>query len=73
MSWVECFSKINKRPGTFIPESRVRNCPVQVKQKYYPHYIDDIFLMFEQKDHVKKFFKYVICEPRHTNFVTHAT
>ena len=23
MSWVEFFSKINKRPGTFIPDSRV--------------------------------------------------
>ena len=28
MPWVEFFSKINKRPGKFIPESRV--CDVSI-------------------------------------------
>ena len=27
-------------------------CPLQFKPKYYCRYVDDIFLMFERKDHV---------------------
>ena len=34
-------------------------CPHQSKPKYYRRYVNDIFLMFEKKDHVKKFLKYM--------------
>ena len=34
-------------------------CPHHFKPKYYHRYMDDIFLMFEKKDHMKKFLKYM--------------
>ena len=34
-------------------------CPLQFKPIYYRRYVDDIFLMFEKKDHVKKFLNYM--------------
>ena len=40
-------------------------CPLQFKPKYYCRYVDDIFLMFEKQDHVKKFLKYM--NSRHHN------
>ena len=40
-------------------------CPHHFKPKYYRRYVDDIFLMFEKKDHVKKFLKYM--NSRHQN------
>ena len=39
--------------------------PHQFKPKYYRRYVDDIFLMFEKKNHVKKFLKYM--NSRHQN------
>ena len=39
-------------------------CPHQFKPKYR-RYVDDIFLMFEKKDHVKKLLKYM--NSRHQN------
>ena len=33
-------------------------CPVQFAPKYYRRYVDDIFLLFKAKDHVKKFLRY---------------
>ena len=41
------------------------NCPLQFKPKVYRRYVDDLFVMFESKDHVKKFFKYL--NSRHPN------
>ena len=35
------------------------NCPLQFRPKYYRRYVDDIFLMFESKNHVKKFLHYM--------------
>ena len=32
-------------------------CPLQFRPKYYHWFVYDIFLMFEKKDHVKKFLK----------------
>ena len=40
-------------------------CPHQFKPKYYRRYVDDIFLMFEKKNHLKKFLKYM--NSRHQN------
>ena len=43
----------------------LEKCPLQFRPKYYRRYVDDIFLMFESRDHVKKFFKYM--NSRHPN------
>ena len=37
----------------------LENCPLQFKPKFYRRYVDDIFLMFDENDHFKKFLKYV--------------
>ena len=34
-------------------------CPLQFRPKYYRRYVDDILLMFESRDHVKKFLRYM--------------
>ena len=39
--------------------------PLQFRPKYYRRYVDDIFLMFESRDLVKKFLKYM--NSRHPN------
>ena len=41
------------------------NCPLKFRPMYYRRYVDDIFLMFKEKDHVKKFFRYM--NSRHPN------
>ena len=43
----------------------LENCPLQFKPKCYRRYVDDIFLMFDENDHFKKFLKYV--NTRHGN------
>ena len=43
----------------------LEKCPLQFRPKYYRRYVDDIFLMFESRDHVKKFCKYM--NLRHLN------
>ena len=35
----------------------LESCPIKFRPKYYGRYVDDIFLMFEHKDHVKKFLR----------------
>ena len=40
-------------------------CPLQFKPEYYRRYVDDLFLMFKEKDHVKKFLRYL--NSRHPN------
>ena len=37
----------------------LENCPLHFKPKFYRRYVDDIFLMFDKKNHVKKFLKYM--------------
>ena len=32
------------------------SCPLRFRPKFYRHCVDDIFLMFQKKEHVKKFF-----------------
>ena len=43
----------------------LENYPLQFRPKYYRRYVDDIFLMFESRNHVKKFLKYM--NSRHPN------
>ena len=43
----------------------LENCPLQFKPRFYCCYIDDIFLMLDKKDQVKKFLKYM--NTRHRN------
>ena len=42
-----------------------KECPIQFSPKYYRCYVDDIFLLFKTKDHIKKFFCYM--NSRHPN------
>ena len=37
----------------------VRCCPVEFKPKLYKRYEDDIFVMFQSRDDVKKFVDYM--------------
>ena len=42
----------------------LERCPLQFRPKHYRCYVDDIFVLFESKDHVKKFFRYMnSCHP----------
>ena len=43
----------------------LKEYPTQFAPKYYRRYVDDIFLLFQAKDHVKKFFRYM--NSRHPN------
>ena len=44
----------------------LEKCLLQFRPKYYHRYVDDIFLMFESRDHVKKFRNNM--NSRHPNF-----
>ena len=35
------------------------SCPIKFKPKLYKTYVDDIFLMFRSRDHLKKFVDYM--------------
>ena len=37
----------------------LQNCPLQFRPRFYRRYVDDIFLMFENNDYVKKFLRYM--------------
>ena len=42
----------------------LEKCPLQFQTKYYCRYVDNIFPMFESRDHIKKFLKYMnSCHP----------
>ena len=43
----------------------LKKCSLQFQPKYYRRYVDDIFLMFESRNHGKKFLKYM--NSRHSN------
>ena len=43
----------------------LEKCSLQFRPKYYRRYVDDIFVMFESRDHLKKFLKYI--NSRHPN------
>ena len=57
----------------------LEKCPLQFRSKYCRKYADDIFFMFESRDHVKKFLKYMnsrhpniqfICEEEYNNKIS---
>ena len=37
----------------------LKDCPVQFSPEYYRRYVDDTFLLFQAKNHVQKFFRYM--------------
>ena len=43
----------------------LQNCPLQFRPRYYRRYVDDIFLIFNSKNNVKKFLRYL--NSRHPN------
>ena len=38
-----------------IKKEWLDSCPIEFKSKHYIRYIDNIFVMFRSRDHVKKF------------------
>ena len=46
-------------------EKWLNDCPIQFRPKYYKRYVDDVFLMFEDRSQVKKFLRYM--NSRHAN------
>ena len=48
--------------------NRLESCPIQFRPKCYHRYVDDIFCMFEHKDHVKKFLRYMHSRHRNIQF-----
>ena len=49
-------------------ENWLNNCQVQFKPTFFRRYVDDIFLLFDSHDHVKKFLKYMNSRHRNINF-----
>ena len=49
-------------------ENWLNNCPVQFKPTFFRRYVDDIFLLFDSHDHIKKFLKYMNSLHRNINF-----
>ena len=43
----------------------LEDCPQQFKLQFYRGYVDDIFVMFKKKDHVKRFLRHI--NSRHLN------
>ena len=52
----------------YYEQKWLMNCPLQFKPKFYRRYVDDIFLMFDKKDHVKKFLVYMNSRHRNIKF-----
>ena len=46
----------------------LKNGPLQFKSKCYRCYVDDIYLMFEKREHVKKFLRYMNSRHRNIKF-----
>ena len=49
----------------YYEEKWLHDCPVQFKPKFYRRYVDDVFLLFDKRDQVKKFLRYM--NSRHKN------
>ena len=49
----------------YYEEKWLNECPVQFKPKFFRRYVDDIFLLFDNRDHVKKFLRFM--NSRHKN------
>ena len=50
---------------SYHEENWVNDCPIQFRPTYYRRYVDDVFLMFQERSHVKKFLRYL--NSRHPN------
>ena len=46
----------------------LENCPQQFKPQFYRRYVDDIFVMFKKRAHVKKFLRYINSRHRNIKF-----
>ena len=46
----------------------LESCQIQFRPTYYRRYVDGIFLMFEHKDHGKKFLRYMNSHLRNIQF-----
>ena len=44
------------------------SCPIEFKAKLYQRYVDDIFVMFGSRDHVKKFVDYINTKHQNIRF-----
>jgi hypothetical protein len=49
-------------------EKWLNDCPVQFKPKFFRRYVDDVFLLFDNRDQVKKFLKYMNSRHRNIRF-----
>ena len=46
----------------------LENCPQQFKPQFYRRYVEDIFVMFKKRNHVKKFLRYINSRHRNIKF-----
>ena len=49
-------------------EKWLKECPVQFKPKFFRRYVDDVFLLFDNRDQVKKFLRYLNSRHRNIRF-----
>ena len=49
-------------------EKWLNDCPVQFKPKFFRRYVDDVFLLFDNRDQVKKFLRYLNSRHRNIRF-----
>ena len=49
-------------------EKWLNDCPVQFKPKFFRRYVDDVFLLFDNRDQVKKFLRYMNSRHRNIRF-----
>ena len=54
---------------TYYEDRLLDNCPIQLRPRYYRRYTDDVFLMFERKDQLKKFLRYMNSRHPNTQFI----
>ena len=46
----------------------LKDCPVQFKPHYFRRYVDDIFLLFDERDKIKKFWRYLNSKHKNIKF-----
>ena len=46
----------------------LNECPSQLKPMVYKHYVDDIFVLFKSKEHLKLFVNYMNSKYRNIKF-----
>ena len=48
----------------------LQNCPSEFKPVIYRRYVDDTFLLFRSKHHIKKFRNYLNCQHNNIKFIS---